>query len=98
MTGTNAATVSTAAARRSRGTTSSIAFQTSTSDTSRSAVASGADISTSIADAIVRAALRSLGKVRNCSALPARSARASRLEVISRSSTSRASSTEEVSR
>ncbi|SFI32776.1 hypothetical protein SAMN05216275_102427 [Streptosporangium canum] len=100
MTGTNSATVSTAAASFSRGTTSSIAFHTSTSDTGRSPVASGTAISTSIAEAIVRAALRSLGKVRNCSALPARSALAGRFVAISRSSTSStssASSTEEIS-
>ncbi|MGW5689204.1 ATP-binding protein [Nonomuraea sp. NPDC003754] len=98
VTVTNAATVSTAAANFSRGTTSSIAFHTSTSDTRRSVVASGASISTSIAEAIVRAAEGSFGKVRSCSVLPARSARASRFAEISRSSTSSASSTDAVSR
>ncbi|WP_231403834.1 hypothetical protein [Actinomadura viridis] len=96
--GTNAVITSTAADSFSRGTTRSISFHTSASDTSRSAVACGALIKISIAEATCRAADRSLGKDRNCSAFPARSALASRFEVISRSSTSSASSIEAVSR
>jgi hypothetical protein len=51
-----------------------------------------------IAEATLRAALRSLGRLCNRSAFPARSALASTFEVISRSSTSSASSIDTVSR